>query len=144
MYIPYSDDGVEEYEAAENAHGRALIMNDPKAIAEAKERLAAAEAVVRANSAHFHFRSIGRRYQRLLDEHPATPAQLKKNPNMPFDLDTLRPALVAACLVSPVLSADEAREAIFENDDWNDAERQALFDKAVAVNTNTRLANLGN
>jgi hypothetical protein len=144
VFIPYSDEGVEELEAAQNAHGRALIMNDQAMISEAKARLDAAEKVVRDNSAHFHFRSIGKRYQKLLDEHPATPEQLKTNPNLPFNLDKLRPVLISACLVSPVLSADEVKRTIVDSDDWNNAEIQALFDAAVGVNTNARLANLGN
>lgn len=49
---------------------------------------------------------------------------------------TFPPALVAACLVDPVLSEAEVRQ-IFESPTWSKAELDRLFDSAYVLNRET-------
>lgn len=59
-------------------------------------------------------------FDALVHAHPAPPGEDRL-----FDLDTLSPALIAACAVAPTLTVDEAT-ALFDGDDWPDA--QAIAD----------------
>lgn len=79
------------------------------------------------------FRSIGNAaYDRLVGKYPPTKAQ--KAEGMSYDMDKFAPALIAACLVEPEMSEDEAKE-IWESDAWNRGELMTLFMTAVEVNT---------
>lgn len=142
VYVPLSDIGIQELGDANVAAQMAEMTGQD--VEAARKRVELAEELVRDNSAHFHFRSIGRRrYQELLEQHPASEAQRKATPPLVYDIDGLRPHLISRTLVSPALSVDEVVQ-LSESEEWNDAEIQALFDAAVAVNTHVRALNLGN
>lgn len=53
-----------------------------------------------------------------------------------FSQATIGPAMIAACLIEPEMDEDEVREGIWENDDWNEAEKAALL--AAAYSTGNR------
>jgi hypothetical protein len=123
---------------------QAQLWEAEERYAQAEERMGGDDAV-----AHFTFRSIGRAaFDALVDAHPPTPAQRAKaksfgvNGEMQWNMDTFPPALVAACLVEPKLSAEEML-AIWRDDSWNQVELNDLFLAAVNVNGTRRTVDVG-
>jgi hypothetical protein len=85
------------------------------------------------------FRSIGRvAWDDLIDRHPPTDEQIAEAKRaglgaLNFNSDTYPPALVAASLDEPKLSAADVL-AMWDSPDWNAAELQVLFSAALEVN----------
>lgn len=113
------------------------------ALAEIEQRMRDEDAV-----AYFTFRSVGRAaYDALVDAHQPTPAQRARAKSLgmgeiAWNPDTFPPALVALCLQDPDLSEAEVF-AIWNNDNWNQAELNALVQAAVEVNGTRRTVELG-
>lgn len=103
-------------------------------VEELQSRAVAEDAVVT-----IRFRSIGRvAWDDLLDRHPPTDEQIAEARRaglgaLNFNSDTYPPAVVAASLDDPKLSAVEVL-AMWDSPDWNAAELQVLFAAALEVN----------
>lgn len=124
---------------------------------EADEAAQAARAAARAESTFFVFQSIGRkRFEELRDTCPASIEQQDRyraealNAGTPpnqigtLDHDPQRfPAvLISACCISPKMTVDDA-QAIWDGDEWSQAELTELFTGALTVNTWNRRIDLG-
>ena len=159
VILSMSDDVGAELEESENAFAMAQMnaMNNPEdtslvaKLDQAKQALAEARDSAVADGVEFVFRSIGRKaYDRLVNEHP--PSNKAKNEaekqgedpkNLQWDPYTFPQALVAAAIIHPKLDLDSVEE-IWESDDWNGNELQALFYTALSVQQKTRVVQLGN
>lgn len=99
------------------------------------------------NIVEFTFKSIGRKgFEEILEEYPATAAQKRDakregNEEPGFDIDTFPPALLAAALVSPSLTADDIAD-MWDSDDWNHAELMVLFLSAMEVNQQRKIIDI--
>lgn len=71
-----------------------------------------------------------RELDKLREKHPPTKAQLAKNYGV--NIDTFNPALVAATLVEPTMTEEEARE-IFASDYWSSGELAQIAEAASTV-----------
>lgn len=129
-----------------NAEAKAEFEDATAALAEAIEahdeaREAAAEVtmyvVMKAPSMHV--------VEEIQRAHPPTDKEKEewaKVPDFPEDRwpswsqATIGPAMISACLIEPEMTEDEVREGIWENDDWNEAEKAALL--AAAYSTGNR------
>jgi hypothetical protein len=86
----------------------------------------------------FRFKALSRdRYERLLATHQPTKEQRARTTALggflQWNPDTFPPALMAACLVDPDdLTADDV-QAMFVDDEWNQAELEALFSAALSA-----------
>ena len=83
------------------------------------------EVEVKAKSLSF------KAYDALLGEHPPTDEQKKKNAS--YNVDTFAPALLAACLVEPTLTDEEAAE-LWVSPEWSKGELSDLFLFCVDLN----------
>lgn len=101
-----------------------LAATDPtKAIA---EKIAAARKRLKASEAEFRFRALpDDQWSDLLAAHPGKEDQL-------FDPGTFPRALIAACCVDPVMTAEQV-DRLFGV--LNQAQRNEVFDGAYGVNT---------
>lgn len=115
---------------------------------DAEHELKRAQADAAKVTVTFTFRGIGRRaYDNLLTKHQPDKEQRERfkregQPGLNYDVEKFPPALVAASLVDPELTADEVQE-LWDSEDWNDAELQALFMGARGANEARRLVDLG-
>lgn len=106
-----------------------------------------AKEAVEESAVTLLFRSIGRKkYDQLIRLYPATEEQSAEHKEQfgseaPYDADEFSVALIAASCADPVLSEAQVREL---RDDWNTSEYVELFTAALEVNTQRRVANLGN
>lgn len=116
--------------------------------AAAQEEVDALRPEVEDQVVEFIFRSIGRRrFEELVDACPPTKAQkteaTKKGEEEPgWNVDTFPPTLIAAAVVSPEMTEEEAFE-MWDDDDWNQAELVSLFLAALAVNQQRKIVELG-
>lgn len=127
---------------ADDSDAQARLWEAEAALERAQAELDEGDVMV-----SFTFRSIGRAaYDALVNAHPPTPAQRAQAKSLGQDtninLETFPPALVAACLVEPKLSVDEA-QALWRDDNWNQAELTKLFNGAFAVNSTSPSGDLG-
>jgi hypothetical protein len=112
-------------------------------VEELRARAADEDAVVAVR-----FRSIGRvAWDDLLDRHPPTDEQIAEAKRaglgaLNFNSETFPPAVVAASLDEPKLSAVEVL-AMWDSPDWNQAELQLLFSAALEVNSSRHTLDLG-
>lgn len=117
------------------------------AVEEAERELESKQAAAAKETVTFTFRGIGRRaYDDLITLHGPSKEQRERakregQPGLNYNVDEFPPALVAASLVSPVLSEEEVQE-LWDSEDWNDAELQALFMGARAANEARRLVDI--
>lgn len=105
-----------------------------------------AKAEYEENSVVFRARALGRKHlDRLMAEHPPTDDQqaafrelvrnapmAAKNGELPYNTDTFPPALLAASLVEPEFTLDEAQE-LWDSDTWSDAELATILNACWAV-----------
>ena len=83
----------------------------------------------------FEFKSIGRlAYDKLVGEHP--PLAKHKKENAQFNSETFPPALIAATVVSPEMTLEQATD-MFNDPNWNGSELLKLFYAAYGVNNET-------
>lgn len=94
------------------------------------------------------FRSIGRHaWDDLIRTHAPTEEQVAEAKaagmaELNFNSETFPPAVVAASLDEPKLSADEVA-ALWESPEWNQAELGILFAAALEVNNSRHTLDLG-
>jgi len=74
-------------------------------------------------------------FEELKAEHPPTPEQLKADPEVEYNKDTFRPALLSVCAEGGK-SVDEWVDLLKH---FSTGERQELFTTALAVNASTRV-----
>lgn len=102
-------------------------------------------------------RSIGRKpWEKLIEGHPATDEQQNdfvqqqlrqgvppsRAERLRWNHETFPPAAIAACLVDPVLTIDQAQE-IWDSERWSQDELAKLFAGCVAVNETSGTAEWG-
>lgn len=144
------DDTTVALAEAQNALAEAQQRSDSdEKLAELREAIDTAREAVEATSVEMTFQSVGRkRYDKLVLAHPPTDEQKKefaeeygegKEPE--YDADEFSVALIAASCTEPVLSESQVREL---RDEWNTAEYIELFTTSLEVNTQRRVADLGN
>lgn len=117
---------------------------------EAKARAEKANKAASERSIKFVFRSIGRKkYEDIIFAHGPTDAQKEQaadrgeDPdNLMWDPDEFPPALIAASLVEPDLSAEQVME-IYNSEDWSPAELGVLFNTAQAAQSHASVVELG-
>lgn len=136
-------DVLDAYDRAQERLGEATASNRDirqRELDEAKAKLVEATVTMK-------FQSLGRkRYEALIAEHPPTEEQneqaLKETQGEAgYNIETFPPALIHASCVDPELSEEDVQEIY---DTWNTAELMALFFAALEVNTQRRVADLGN
>jgi hypothetical protein len=77
------------------------------------------------------FRAIGTRdYDKLLSKHPPKPEQ--KVEGASYDINSFGPALIAATMIEPELTKDQAQE-LWDSEEWSRGEIMTLFRTAVEV-----------
>lgn len=106
------------------------------AVAEARKQVEGCFYPIRLQSLPPH------QFEGLLSQHEPTEQQVKEAeakglPRPSFDVDALVPALVAACSVEQDMTEQEWTEEL-TSERWSAAERNELFDVALAVNTRGR------
>jgi len=134
-------------EALERVRGAESDTGSRKELTVAKKALDEADVALREASQRFVFQSISRRqYQDLVDEHPPTKDQVaegEESGNPPdFDVEGFAPALIAACVVDPPMTPDEANE-LWNSPEWSTAESMLLFITANGANSQSRVVDLG-
>lgn len=148
------DDPVVALAQAQEAYHEAVQKAMPHGLDEAEktellEAITTAQQAVEATSVQMTFESIGRKkYDRLVQLYPPTEAQKKEfaqeygeGKEPPYDADAFAVALIAASCITPRMTEDEVAEL---RDSWNTAEYVELFTTALEVNTQRRVADLGN
>lgn len=99
---------------------------DPDAIADLAEQIQRLEAEMAEATLSLRFQALpAHQWADLIDAHPG------KKPGERFDFVTFVPALLAACLVDPVLDDDDLAALL---DVLNEAQRDELFGVAWEVN----------
>lgn len=160
VHIYLDDDAIAAHTAALEALERAKRIDlsrtgrDLPEVLEAQslltgleEALAKARAALDNETVTLRFRSIGRkRYDKLVHEYPTDEKQDAEHKDehgvpAPYDAEEFSVALIAASCVEPVLSEDQVREL---RDTWNVSEYVEMFMAALEVNTQRRVADLGN
>jgi hypothetical protein len=149
-------DLADEYETAKRARDVAAVRADARPadselaflLLEADQALEAVIARLEEEEAvvWFTFRGIGRAaYTALAGEHPPTAEQRAKaramNSDATVNTDTFPPVLIAACLVDPPMTAEQA-VGLWDDPNWNDAELGALYGAAIEVNGTRRNVDL--
>lgn len=156
--VPIAMDGdfADEFNAASNdlREAREALAEDSrnkdnqKAVADAEEAMEALRPEVEDQIVEFVFRSIGRRkFEDLVDACPPTKAQKAEaaktgNEEPGWNLETFPPTLIAAAIVSPEMSEEDAFE-MWDSDEWNQAELVSLFLSALSVNQQRKVVELG-
>lgn len=150
LYLPADEDQAERLAAAEQRLNLSMFAGDDEGIEKAKANLQAMRDEVLEKGLVLTFRSVGRaRFDEILLEHPPTEAQVENDKGLPegerhtFDPETFWPALLADTVVGD-LTAEDWYVEVFQSSQWNAAELKLLRDNAQAVNTQTRVADLGN
>lgn len=136
---------VERYAWAKDALTKAKARNTPaKTLAQLEADVEAAEQAVRDATILFRLRALAREgdnsFEVLKAEHPpqdadhAAAREQSDNPKAKAEWHTATfgPALVAACLVEPEMTVEQATAEAAE---MNEAEWGGLFNAAVLVNT---------
>lgn len=96
----------------------------------------------------FEFRALSsREIDALIKAHRPTDAQKTEARKLglqppAWNVETYPPALVAAALVSPEMTADQVAE-LFNSDTWNPAELQSIYQAAEAAIGTRRVVDLG-
>ena len=133
---------TDEEQAAALEH---LVEADREALADLGAARDAASVALEAVRQRWTFRSLGRKaWKALVDAHPTTDAtnelwQAEGGTGpAPYDFDALAPDLIAAAVVAPAGITPAQVAVMFDGDDWNDAEIQALYQTAVLAQTSAR------
>lgn len=139
------DDAVTAYKLAEEALKDAKRRGDHDAAAKHEADMAEAEQAIRESTILMRLRAMPRKgersYTTLKAEHPPTAeddaevAELTGKPDAKarWHSDTFGPALVAACLIEPAVTVEQAVELAA---DMNEAEWNRLLWAAINVNEN--------
>lgn len=164
VFIPADDAQALLFEEAQQSvsnmeQRRALaeISGDTKdltaadvALKEAKDALEAVKEEIRKTGVAILLQGVGReRWDALLLEHPPTAEQQEADKDKPeherdtFDPKTFWPAVLAETAESD-LTADDWQKEVFASPNWGPRELHILRERAKAVNTGSRILELGN
>lgn len=150
LYLPADEDQAAAFEGAKQRVQLANFTGDQEQLEKAKADLEAVKAAIEEEGLVLTFKAVGRkRFDELILEHPVGEETREEQKDLPeaeraiFDPATFWPALLAETVLSD-MTAEEWREEVFEGSEWNGAELKLLRDTAQAVNTQTRVAELGN
>lgn len=158
IYIPNNEELADRFEELqeklEELRTRHRMMPDfepaVKALTEAEDEFEKLQKELRkdGNSLKFTFRSLGPKgYDKLVNAHPVPEEKQKeyeeKGMQVPYDVDTFTPAIIAKCCVEPELTYDFVVEDIMDGDDWSMADVKQLFSAALEVNIHVRNIDLG-
>lgn len=120
------------------------------ALKEAQDALEAVKGEIRKTGVAITLHGVGRvRWDALLAEHPPTAEQKEADKDRPeherltFDPKTFWPAVLAETAESD-LTADDWQKEVFASPNWGPAELHELRERAKAVNTGSRILELGN
>jgi hypothetical protein len=120
------------------------------ALKEAQSALDAVKAEIRKSGVAITLQGVGRvRWDALLAEHPPTAEQKEADKDKSeherdtFDPKTFWPAVLAETAESD-LTADDWQKEVFGSPNWGPAELHILRERAKAVNTGSRILELGN
>lgn len=121
-----------------------LVQSDREALSDLGAARDAASKALEAVRQRWTFRSLGRNaWKAMVGAHPTTDAtnelwqQEGGTGPAPYDFDALAPDLIAAAAVTPAVTPAQVA-AMFDGDDWNDAEIQTLYQTAVLAQTSAR------
>jgi hypothetical protein len=156
VWIPLDNDLADAYREADTAFNAAqsfaTVRGDDKDAQrradDASLELESAKVALKEASIRFVFQAVGRkRYEQIVLENPATKEQQRKARELRTDVpefneDTFPQALVAACLVDPILSEEDVHK-LWDSDNFSIAEQRNLFQAAILVNQNWRVVDLG-
>lgn len=138
-------------DAAQQRLSMAQIGGGAEAIAAAEEALEAVKAEIRKTGIAFTLVAVGRpRWDELLIEHRPTDEMLKEDEakaedeRRTFNPATFWPALLAESVPDSKLTAEQWDKAVFTSKDWTAEELSALRSKAVDVNKDSLVIDLGN
>jgi hypothetical protein len=156
--IALDNDVLDEFEEAKQERELAQMLMPAdgdnavraKELTEANERYRRAREALQKNSVLFKFKAVGRKkYDTIVNNHPPTDAnraEMEKQGGDPNDIswnpETFPQELISVSCVEPELSYDQVKE-MFESDDWSGPELMTLFNTALIVNTQNRVADLG-
>jgi hypothetical protein len=119
---------------------RNLVADKPDRVKEAKNAqrsLTSAEKAFEACWEQIRITAMPpNEFEQLKAGHPPTPAQLQSDPDVEYNRDTFRPALLAAC-ADGGKSAEEWQHML--NTVFSEGERQEIFTAALGVNAGTRM-----
>ena len=141
------DDTLDQLDAARSAlrvaerAARANVADGAaqERLAEAQERVEAAVEAAREHVVEFTVRSIGRAaFNLILNEHP-----IEEGEETGPKADEQAAQVLAACLVEPAMSIEEAREFV-SGPEWSTGEVHQVVAACHMVNTQVRRVNLGN
>lgn len=114
-------------------------------IAGLKAEIEAADAAIEDSTIEFTFKALGRKFQRaLIEKYPPSAEQIKEfseglreaglpQQRLNWDSDRFPPALIAHSCISHEVTEEEATE-LWDSENFNDGEAQALFLAAFSVN----------
>lgn len=149
-WIPLNSEAIEGFEEAKRGL-QAAELTDPgnkeSRLKTAQDAYAKAEQNLKDNSVEVVFRSIGRpRYDELRKKCPPTEKQVeehKREYGFPpeYDAEKFAPLVIAASCVQPEMTPEEV-ESLLTEYGWNAGEYARLFNLAIAVNTQRRVADL--
>lgn len=138
-------------ERAEQRLSMAQIRGDEDAMASAQTYLDEVKAEIRKNGIAFTLTAVGRvRWDALLLEHRPTDEMKTEDAEKPeaerrtFNPDSFWPALLAESVQGSKLTAEQWDKAVFKSKDWSAEEVSLLRNKAVAVNQDSLVIDLGN
>lgn len=154
------EEAQEVVKAAEASVRMAEVRNHPETMERVQEELAVAKIALRARLEEiqaslimFRFQAIGpKKWDDVVNDHEMNEERrkevLKQNPKTTdeelavWDPDTFPRGLIAACMVEPPLSQEDAYEWL--NDaTWNNAEITTLFMACLEVNNTRKIVELG-
>ena len=148
------DDTVTALAEAQNDYAEAVQKAQPEGLDPAEktellEAISTARQAVEASSVEMTFQSIGRKkYDRLMQLYPPSDEQKAEfakehgeGAEPAYDADAFAAALIAASCITPAMTEEDVAEL---RDEWNTAEYVELFTAALEVNTQRRVADLGN
>lgn len=129
----------------------AQIGGDSDTMAKAEEYLESVKAEIRKTGIAITLVAIGRvRWDALLVEHRPTEEMKIEDASKPederrnFNPASFWPALLAVSVPDSKLTAEQWDRAVFNSDNWTAEELSTLRDKAVSVNQDSLVVDLGN
>lgn len=151
VLIAANVDQRENLIAARKRLDMALLGDEPERVESARKNLEDAKEQIRKTGVAFTLVSVGRiRWDELLIEHKPTEEQKAADADKPEnERDTMNPvtfwpALLAESVPDSKLTADQWRDEVLQNPAWNAAEQKDLRDRAVGVNQDSLVIDLGN
>lgn len=151
VLIASDSDQRRKLDAAQQRLSMAQIGGGAEAIETAEASLEAVKAEIRKTGIAFTLTAVGRpRWDELLIEHRPTEAMQAEDADKDeterrsFNPETFWPALLAESVLDSKLTAEQWDKAVFRSKDWTAQELSMLRTKAVDVNKDSLVVDLGN